>query len=268
MIGDAWEWTASTRSGGYPGFRAFPYPRVRRGLLRPALPRAARRLVGHPADRRPGHLPELGPAPSGARSSPGCAGQGRRVSAGVDLPRPFRLDVHPAGAAGGLADDARDGPAPPRRRRCRPSTSTTRAAPSCSSGSRGCPSTTRRAAERGSCAACADGWSPPRRGELVELGSGASRKTARCSTRCARGTAGALRALRRATRRSLRCARRLVEDYPGLEVHGVVGRLRPPPRRAVPAEGGAARLVAFLGGTIGNLEPAERAAVPRLGRPR
>jgi L-histidine N-alpha-methyltransferase len=52
------------------------------------------------------------------------------------------------------------------------------------------------------------------------------------------------------------CARRLVAEYPGLEVHGLVGdferHLVHLPERSGP------RLVAFLGGTIGNFPPGSR----------
>ena len=44
----------------YPGLRAVPVPGVLRGLLRPRLQGAARRLVGHPPDRRAHHVPQLG----------------------------------------------------------------------------------------------------------------------------------------------------------------------------------------------------------------
>jgi L-histidine N-alpha-methyltransferase len=52
------------------------------------------------------------------------------------------------------------------------------------------------------------------------------------------------------------CARELLREYPGLEVHGIVGDFErhlvhlPPPR--------GPRLVVFLGGTIGNLLPGAR----------
>ena len=58
------------------------------------------------------------------------------------------------------------------------------------------------------------------------------------------------------------CADELVEAYPGLTVHGVVGdfdsdlSLIPP---------GQHRVFAFLGGTVGNLEPDQRDAVPDRG---
>ena len=50
MLGDVWEWTASD----VPRLRRLrrpPVPRVLRGLLRPRLPGAARRLVGQPRAR-------------------------------------------------------------------------------------------------------------------------------------------------------------------------------------------------------------------------
>jgi L-histidine Nalpha-methyltransferase len=53
------------------------------------------------------------------------------------------------------------------------------------------------------------------------------------------------------------CAAELVELYPGLEVHGVIGDFGRDLAR-VPA--GRRRLFAFLGGTIGNLFPDERSA--------
>ena len=59
-----------------PGLPRLPVPRVRRGLLRAALPGAARRLVGHPADRRPGQLPQLGPAGAAPDLQRAAAGEG------------------------------------------------------------------------------------------------------------------------------------------------------------------------------------------------
>ena len=49
----------------------------------------------------------------------------------------------------------------------------------------------------------------------------------------------------------------LVEQYPGLEVHGIVADFEHHLEQ-LPDEG--PRLVAFLGGTIGNFEPTSRAA--------
>jgi L-histidine N-alpha-methyltransferase len=53
-----------------------------------------------------------------------------------------------------------------------------------------------------------------------------------------------------------RCASELVEMYPGLTVHGVVGDFE---QHLEHVPEGERRLVAFLGGTIGNLYPDERA---------
>src|SRR5205085_11334374 len=49
----------------------------------------------------------------------------------------------------------------------------------------------------------------------------------------------------------------LIERYPGLRVHGVVGDFGRDLEQLPP---GSRRLFAFLGGTIGNLYPEERAA--------
>jgi L-histidine N-alpha-methyltransferase len=98
--------------------------------------------------------------------------------------------------------------------------------------------------------------------ELVELGSGTAAKT--------RVLLDALRAagtLERyvpvdVTESMVRsCAESLVDEYPGLRVHGVIGdferHLRHVPRAAGP------RIVAFLGGTIGNFPPGSRRRVLR-----
>ena len=52
-------------------------------------------------------------------------------------------------------------------------------------------------------------------------------------------------------------AERLVEDYPGLRVHGVVGDFERHLDAIPPADDGT-RVVAFLGGTIGNFPPGSR----------
>jgi L-histidine Nalpha-methyltransferase len=92
---------------------------------------------------------------------------------------------------------------------------------------------------------------------LVELGSGTSEKTRLLLT--ALSDAGHLRRfvpfdVDPSVLRAAGAA--LIEEYPGLEVEGVVGDFT---RHLgeLPREG--RRMVAFLGSTIGNLEPAQRA---------
>ena len=64
---------------------------------------------------------------------------------------------------------------------------------------------------------------------------------------------------------------RLVIDYPGLRVHGVVGDFERHLDAIPPHENGAPRIVAFLGGTIGNFPPGTRRkllrAIARTMRP-
>jgi L-histidine N-alpha-methyltransferase len=98
--------------------------------------------------------------------------------------------------------------------------------------------------------------------ELVELGSGTASKTrALLDAMAGAGT------LRRYVPFDVdasvveACAGELVELYPGLSVHGVVGDFG---RDLDRIPGGDRRLFAFLGGTIGNLYPDERRAF--LGR--
>jgi L-histidine N-alpha-methyltransferase len=97
--------------------------------------------------------------------------------------------------------------------------------------------------------------------ELVELGSGTASKT-RALLYAMAGAGTLSRYVPFDVDESVveRCAQELVELYPGLAVHGVVGDFErdlghiPPGRR---------RLLAFLGGTVGNLYPAERAGFLR-----
>ena len=63
-------------SSPYPGFRVLPVPRVLRGVLRPRLQGAARRLVGDAPRGRAHHVPQLGLSRSAARSSPASAALG------------------------------------------------------------------------------------------------------------------------------------------------------------------------------------------------
>jgi L-histidine Nalpha-methyltransferase len=94
--------------------------------------------------------------------------------------------------------------------------------------------------------------------ELVELGSGTASKT-RALLYAMAGAGTLERYLPFDVDESVvhNCAVELVELYPGLRVHGVVGDFERDLDR-VPA--GERRLFAFLGGTIGNFYPEERAA--------
>lgn len=93
--------------------------------------------------------------------------------------------------------------------------------------------------------------------ELVELGSGSSRKT-RLLLEAMHGGATGRRylALDVSEDALVGAAHALLGDYPWLEVVGLVGDFHVDLPR-VPRRG--QRLMAFLGSTIGNLEPAERA---------
>jgi L-histidine N-alpha-methyltransferase len=98
--------------------------------------------------------------------------------------------------------------------------------------------------------------------ELVELGSGTAAKT-----RVLLDAMSELGQLVRyvpvdVTEGMVRdCAQELTSEYPGLQVHGVVGDFERHLGQ-VPAPSGP-RLVVFLGGTIGNFPPADRATFLR-----
>ncbi|MEA2269225.1 MAG: L-histidine Nalpha-methyltransferase [Solirubrobacteraceae bacterium] len=95
-------------------------------------------------------------------------------------------------------------------------------------------------------------------GELVELGSGTAAKT-RLLLR-AMADAGTLRRYVPidVTEEMVReTAGALVDELPGLRVHGIVGDFERHLRH-VPAPGEEPRIVAFLGGTIGNFPPGSR----------
>jgi L-histidine N-alpha-methyltransferase len=94
--------------------------------------------------------------------------------------------------------------------------------------------------------------------ELVELGSGMASKTrALLFAMAGAGTLERYLPMDVSEYVVERCAEELVELYPGLTVHGVVGDFEQHLAYVPPGEG---RLVAFLGGTIGNLYPEARAA--------
>jgi L-histidine Nalpha-methyltransferase len=94
-------------------------------------------------------------------------------------------------------------------------------------------------------------------GELVELGSGSASKTRLLLDAMANAGLLARYVPMDVHEGSVRAsAERLVVEYPGLAVHGLIGdferhleRLPPPAAR---------RVVAFLGGTIGNFRPGSR----------
>lgn len=94
--------------------------------------------------------------------------------------------------------------------------------------------------------------------ELVELGSGTASKT-RALLYAMAGAGGLRRYVPFDVDVSVveACADELVELYPGLAVHGVVGDFG---RDLERVPDGERRLFAFLGGTIGNLHPPQRAA--------
>ena len=100
--------------------------------------------------------------------------------------------------------------------------------------------------------------------ELVELGSGSSRKTeALLDAMSHAGLLGRYLPFDISPGAILAAAGRLAEAYPGLRVHGVAGdferHLAQIPRRAPDGR----RLVMFLGGTIGNFHPDARASFLR-----
>jgi L-histidine Nalpha-methyltransferase len=97
--------------------------------------------------------------------------------------------------------------------------------------------------------------------ELVELGSGTASKT-RALLYAMAGAGELRRYVPFDVDESVvqACAVELVELYPGLRVHGVVGDFE---RDLERLPGGEQRLFAFLGGTIGNLYPDERAGFLR-----
>src|SRR5271166_4874399 len=93
--------------------------------------------------------------------------------------------------------------------------------------------------------------------ELVELGSGTAAKTRVLLDAMHR--AGTLERYIPVdvTESMVRdCADELTSEYPGLQVHGVIGDFERHLDRVPPAAG--PRIVAFLGGTIGNFPPGSR----------
>jgi L-histidine N-alpha-methyltransferase len=98
--------------------------------------------------------------------------------------------------------------------------------------------------------------------ELVELGSGTASKTrVLLDALHAAGTLARYVPVDVTESMVRESAARLTEEYPGLQVHGVIGDFE---RHLgeVPAAVGP-RIVAFLGGTIGNFQPGSRRRVLR-----
>jgi L-histidine Nalpha-methyltransferase len=96
-------------------------------------------------------------------------------------------------------------------------------------------------------------------GELVELGSGTAAKTA-LLLRALADAGGLERYVPIDVTESMvrASAQRLVEELPGLRVHGIVGDFERHLDRVPPPLDGVPRIVAFLGGTIGNFTPGSR----------
>jgi L-histidine N-alpha-methyltransferase len=93
--------------------------------------------------------------------------------------------------------------------------------------------------------------------ELVELGSGTAAKTRLLLRAMARaGTLQRYVPVDVTESMVLECADALVDEFPGLRVHGIVGDFERHLRH-VPVPDGP-RIVAFLGGTIGNFTPGSR----------
>ncbi|MGA2469358.1 MAG: L-histidine N(alpha)-methyltransferase [Solirubrobacteraceae bacterium] len=96
-------------------------------------------------------------------------------------------------------------------------------------------------------------------GELVELGSGSATKTRLLlSAMTAAGTLARFVPVDVTETAVRESAAALIEEYPGLLVHGLIGDFERHLDRLPPSAG--RRLVAFLGGTIGNFEPVSRRA--------
>jgi len=96
--------------------------------------------------------------------------------------------------------------------------------------------------------------------ELVELGSGTAAKTRVLLDALHRAGTLVRSVPVDVTESMVRdCATALTGEYPGLQVHGVIGDFERHLDRVPPPAG--PRIVAFLGGTIGNFPPASRRRV-------
>ncbi len=182
------------------------------------------------------------------------------MTTNVAVPRAYRLDVHPPPCAGeGLAEDVRRGFASSERRLPPKHFYDERGSDLFEAITR-LPEYYQSRTELRILREIAPGLVARHRvGELVELGSGASRKTAALlDAMRAGGRMGRYVPFDVCPEAILAAAGRLTEAYPGLDVHGVAGDFGHHLAGVPPNAGDDARLVAFLGGTIGNLEPADR----------
>ncbi len=98
--------------------------------------------------------------------------------------------------------------------------------------------------------------------ELVELGSGATAK-ARLLLDAMNGGARRYVPVDVSERMVREAAVALVDEYEGMEIHGVVGDFQRHLDRVPPPVAGERRLVALLGGTIGNFPPGTRRSLLR-----
>jgi L-histidine N-alpha-methyltransferase len=100
--------------------------------------------------------------------------------------------------------------------------------------------------------------------ELVEIGAGAATKTRVLLDAMRRaGTLQLYVPFDVAEGTTRRVAEELIEEYPGLAVHGVIGDFMAHLEAIPDGAAGERRLVIFLGGTIGNLLPADAEAFLR-----
>jgi L-histidine Nalpha-methyltransferase len=100
-------------------------------------------------------------------------------------------------------------------------------------------------------------------GELVELGSGSAEKARVLLDAMAQaGTLHRYVPLDVSESVVRDAAEQLIEDYDGLQIHGVIGDFQRHLER-VPPRGSTPRLVALLGGTIGNFPPGTRRGLLR-----
>lgn len=176
-------------------------------------------------------------------------------------PSPYRLDVHPGASTGGeLAADVRAGFAGPRKT-LPPKYFYDETGSELFEQITRLPEYYQTRTELGILRAIA-GPLVERHGvtELVELGSGASRKTEALLDAVCEGTGGdAVRYVPFdvCPEAILDAAGRLAARYDALQIHGVAGDFGCHLGHIPPKEDGV-RLVAFLGGTIGNLEAPAR----------